>query len=92
MHSLLDGGVLVAERRAAARPRALKSAHIRFNRGYGAYEAVVRDMTGGGARLRFGDLVDVPRRFDLRIRPDDAWREAEVCWRHGLDVGVRFAR
>jgi hypothetical protein len=90
MHSLLDGGALTAERRIDARPRALKSAHIRFNKGYSAYEAVIRDMTGGGARLRFGDLVDVPSRFEMRVRPDEEWRSAEVCWRQGFDIGVRF--
>jgi hypothetical protein len=91
MHSLLDTGTLAAERRASARPRALKSAHISFNRGYSTYEACVRDMSGNGARLRFGDLVDVPSRFEMRIRPEDNWRSAEVCWRQGFEIGIRFS-
>jgi hypothetical protein len=91
MHGFLDNGALIAERRLTARPRALKSAHIRFNKGFSAYEAIVRDISKGGARLRFGDFVDVPGRFEMRIRPDEEWRGAVVCWRQGFDVGVRFS-
>jgi hypothetical protein len=88
---LFDHGAITAERRAMQRPRALKSAHLRFNRGYGAYEAVVRDLTVNGARLRFGDLVDVPPLFDVKIGTDETWKPATVRWRSGFEIGIAFA-
>ncbi|MCU0832422.1 MAG: hypothetical protein MUC58_13100 [Rhizobiaceae bacterium] len=89
---LFDHGAILAERRKTQRRRALKGAHLRFNRGYGAYEAIVRDLTDDGARLRFGDVVDVPATFDVRIGTDEAWRPATVRWRSGHDIGVAFAQ
>lgn len=78
------------ERRAATRLRALKGAHIRFNKGYGAYEAVVRDMGEAGARLRFGDVIELPTLFEIRIGADGEYRSARVQWRRGLETGIRF--
>jgi hypothetical protein len=92
MHTaLFDSGAITAERRNTPRPRALKHAHIRFNRGFSAYEATVRDLTSNGARLRFGDIVDVPGAFDVRIGPDDRFRKATIRWRSGLEIGIAFS-
>jgi hypothetical protein len=82
--------VPVQERRATPRHRALKGATLKFNRGFGAFECVVRNLSEGGARLTFGDPLGVPTRFDLRIGPDGEWRPAQVRWRGASDVGVTF--
>jgi hypothetical protein len=86
----LDTGLIHAERRRSTRPRALKGAHLRFNNGYGAYEAVIRDLTPGGARLRFGDFVDVPAEFEMRIVGEETIRRARVAWRQNYEIGITF--
>jgi hypothetical protein len=77
-----------AERRADQRSRTLKGGTLRFNRGYGALECVVRNVSEGGARLAFGDTTAVPHDFELRVGVDGAWRSAEVRWRTLTDVGI----
>jgi hypothetical protein len=78
------------ERRATPRHRTLKGATLEFNRGFGAFECVVRNLSEGGARLVFGDTLGVPTRFDLRIGPDGEWRPALVRWRGLTDLGIAF--
>lgn len=85
----LDGAVF-AERRADIRRRVLKGATLRFNRGYGAMECVVRNQSADGALLVFGDSSGVPSNFDLAIG-GDAPRRAEVRWRGLAAVGVSLA-
>ena len=78
------------ERRSRQRQRVFKGGTLRFNRGYGALECVVRNVSGRGARLAFGETSAVPSHFDLRIGPDGEWQAAEVRWRTTQDVGVAF--
>lgn len=85
----LDGAVF-AERRSDTRRRVLKGATLRFNRGYGAMECVVRNQSEDGALLVFGDSSGVPSVFDLAIGAD-APRRAEVRWRGLVAVGVSLA-
>lgn len=85
----LDGAVF-AERRAVIRRRVLKGGTLRFNRGYGAMECVVRNQSVGGALLFFGDSSGVPQNFDLSIAGDPP-RRAEVKWRGLVAMGVALA-
>src|SRR5690606_42159974 len=62
------------ERRGAHRQRIFKGGVLRFNRGYGALECVVRDVSERGALLVFGDTAAVPSQFDLRVGPAGEWR------------------
>jgi hypothetical protein len=79
------------ERRLAPRQRALTRAHIRFNRNNSSYEALVRNIAADGARLRFGDRVDLPAEFEIRIGTEGAYRPARIAWRQGYDMGVAFS-
>lgn len=85
----IDGEVF-EERRREMRCRAFKGATLVFNGGYGAFECVVRNISGHGARLKFGDASAVPARFDLTISGDGHSRPASVRWRSLTDVGVEF--
>jgi hypothetical protein len=76
------------ERRSQSRQRVLKGATIRFNKGYGALECVVRNLSENGARLAFGETTAVPPAFELRIAGDDKVREARVRWRTVDFVGA----
>jgi hypothetical protein len=80
-----------AERRSQPRRRVLKGAIIRFNKGYGAFECVVRNLSENGAKLTFGDTSAVPAVFELKIAGDQQMHEAHVRWRSPDSVGVSFA-
>ncbi|MEX0956740.1 MAG: PilZ domain-containing protein [Rhizobiaceae bacterium] len=85
----LDGTVFV-ERRAVRRHKVLKGATLRFNRGYGALECIVRNLSDNGARLAFGDIAAVPSRFDFWLTGAEAPTPAVVRWRGVEDVGIEF--
>ena len=82
----LDGEVF-ADRRSAPRHRVLKGGVMRYNRGYGAMECVVRNRSETGALLVMGETSGVPAAFDLSIGCEDA-RPARVRWRSLTAVGV----
>lgn len=85
----IDGEVF-AERRANPRRRVLKGATLSFNKGYGALQCVVRNESGRGALLAFGDTAAVPAAFDLTIKGKDGSCAARVRWRTMTAVGVEF--
>lgn len=85
----LDGNVFT-ERRAKPRHKVLKGATLRFNRGYGALECRVRNLSDSGARLAFGDIAAVPPRFDFCLAGAEAPVPAVVRWRGVEDVGIEF--
>src|SRR5690606_28225233 len=86
----ISGQTRQGERRAVPRQRMFKGGTLRFNRGYGALECVVRNVSANGARLAFGETSAVPQQFDLRIGTDGQWRAAVVRWRTTRDVGIAF--
>ena len=87
----LDGEVF-AERRGAPRHKVLKGATLRFNRGYGALECRVRNLSDTGARLAFGETAAVPGQFDFLLSGSDQTVAAIVRWRGLEDVGIEFIR
>ena len=80
----------ISERRVDRRRRALKGAVLRFNRGFGTMEGVVRNESENGTLLSFGDATGVPSGFDLAIKGAARSRAARVCWRSMTLVGVEF--
>jgi len=84
----LDGEVF-AERRSGLRRRVFKGATLSFNKGYGALECVVRNESGKGALLSFGETSAVPPAFDLAVKGGET-RGAQVRWRGMTLVGVEF--
>lgn len=78
------------ERRSEIRRKALKGATIVFNKGYSAFECVVRNLSAHGARLTFGDLAAVPHEFTLTFNGDGSSHKAEIKWRAGNAIGVAF--
>lgn len=85
----VDGEVF-SERRGAPRRRMLKGGTLSFNKGYGALECVVRNVSERGALLAFGETSAVPAAFDLAIKGEGAARPAHVRWRSMTAVGVSF--
>lgn len=85
----LDGEVF-EDRRGETRQRVLKGGKLSFNKGYGALECVVRNVSPHGARLAFGDTAAVPPAFTLFISGEDAPHRAQLRWRGRDAVGVSF--
>lgn len=87
----VDGEVF-AERRRDTRHRVFKGGRLSFNKGYGALECVVRNLSARGARLAFGDATAVPNAFELEITGEGVNRSAVVRWRAPMAIGVEFVQ
>ena len=57
----------------------------------GAVDCVIADYTRLGARLRFDEAPPTARRFVMVVWSSGLAFEAEVKWRAGDEIGVRFA-
>jgi hypothetical protein len=81
-------GVERPERRAEMRRKTFKGAMLRFNGGYSVFDCIVRNRSGSGACLAFGNGSGVPARFELKIAGEDGVRTAIVRWRSANALGV----
>lgn len=77
------------ERRTATRHRVFKGATLTYNKGYGALECTVRNLSERGARLSLGETIGLPPSFDLTISGEQP-RPARVVWRSMIAAGVAF--
>lgn len=78
------------KRRAERRRTRLRSGKLVGIDGRFLIECQLHDIAGGGAKIRVADPRLVPDRFWLF---DDHYAQAliaEVVWRDGLELGVRF--
>jgi hypothetical protein len=80
------------ERRREHRKRCYLGARIEFNNRRSTMDCLVRDESGGGARLVITESVTVPAEFDLVLKDRDRRDRAELAWRRGDLVGVRMLR
>jgi hypothetical protein len=80
-----------AERRREQRHRVFKGARLMFNNGFSVCEAVVRDQSEHGARLKFGDPAMVPTHCMVEISGDKRVYFGRIAWRGGNEVGVQLA-
>lgn len=80
---------LTAERRSERRSRAFKGAVLHFNSGYCTLDAVVRNLSTGGALLAMGDTAGIPGRFEIQVN-GCAPRPAYVRWRTPVRAGISF--
>ena len=89
-HSTVSTAYRGMERRAARRQRVLKGATLSFNKGYSAFECVVRNLSERGARLSLAETFGLPGRFRLAIGDEEKGRTARVVWRRSDAIGVSF--
>jgi hypothetical protein len=79
-----------SERRLGQREPTLIRAKLVDQTGY-EIGVWVRDLSSTGARLETPPYIDIPKRFMLRkVFKDRDEIEAEIVWRHGVDLGARF--
>lgn len=78
------------ERRGQPRSRTILGARAVFNERFSTMDCRVRDISAGGARLRFGGPPVVPRWFELQLIERGERRRVERVWTSGQDMGVAF--
>jgi hypothetical protein len=76
--------------RASPRQRRLKSAQIIFNDNSSIMDCLIRDWSETGARLKFGQSHVVPKQFFLLLKAEWLLYPAELRWRRGEEMGIRF--
>ena len=77
------------DRRKSTRRRSYIGGQIAFNQRSSLMDCLVRNISGGGAKLVFTNTVTVPQEFDLSMQNARTFR-ARVIWRRADEAGVAF--
>lgn len=87
----MSGGKPSLEKRSAARHRTrLRSGKVLNLHGGFLIDCQVSDVASGGAKIRVPDPMRVPDRFFLFDDQHEQALMAEVVWRKGPELGVKF--
>lgn len=76
--------------RASPRQRRLKAAQIIFNDNSSIMDCLIRDWSDTGAKLKCAQAHAVPKQFSLLLKAEWLLYPAELRWRRGEDIGVKF--
>jgi hypothetical protein len=76
--------------RSSPRQRRLKAAQIIFNDNSSIMDCQIRDWSDTGAKLKCGQSHAVPKQFSLLLKAEWLLYPAELRWRRGEDVGIKF--
>lgn len=77
-------------RKAPPRERQLKAVQIIFNNGYSTYNAILRDISEGGARIETKHVLDIPDVFTLKFTHDNTVHQCSLVWRGENEIGIKF--
>jgi PilZ domain len=77
-------------RKAPPRERQLKTVQIIFNNGYSTYNAILRDVSEGGARIETKHVLDIPDVFTLKFTHDNTVHQCSLIWRGENEIGIQF--
>jgi PilZ domain len=80
------------DRRKQQRWPAYWAGQISFQSSQSVCECLIRNTSGGGAKLMLRGAVFVPREFELHIPKDRADYQAKVVWRRSEELGVTLVR
>lgn len=78
------------ERRGELRRRTVQAARAVFNERFSTMDCRVRDISPGGARLRFGGPPLVPSWFELWLVDKRERVRVRRVWTKGEEMGVAF--
>ena len=78
------------DRRKTPRHRTYMGGQIAFNRQSSVMDVVVRNISGGGAKLALANTGTVPQEFDLSMHQNARTFRARVIWRRADEAGVAF--
>jgi len=80
---------MTTDKRKQRRLRTLQGGRIVFNWAASTIDCTIRDLSNGGARLRFAvDYLEPPAAFELMVVPAGFRVPARVAWLRGPEVGV----
>src|SRR5262245_40992909 len=77
-------------KRGTLRRRVAKSAKIAFGDFRFVHDCSLRDMTPDGAKIRVVATREIPDEFHVVFTTERMIRPAQVIWRRGDDLGVKF--
>jgi hypothetical protein len=80
----------MSERRSSVRHRSFLKGCVYYNNKLSSVECLVRDISEGGARLKFFGTVTIPDLMELHLPSKDETFQARVQWRAGDEIGVAF--
>jgi len=78
------------ERRKLPRKRSLLGGKVVFNAKQSIYDCRVRNLSDGGARIALGNMLGLPRVFELHIPEFGEKHICETVWRTAGEIGVSF--
>jgi hypothetical protein len=55
-------------------------------------DCVVRDLSGGGAKIAVSWRIELPEEFDILLLKTNTTRRVSLKWRDGNFAGVQFRR
>jgi hypothetical protein len=82
------GVPVMDERRRTLRRRTYLGARIAFGTGALGADCIVRNLSGGGAKIMFSDRAVVPTEFELTIAQKRETVRARIVWRQADMAGV----
>lgn len=85
-----DAQMRTDERRKNVRMRQFKGGRILFNKGYGCFDCLIRNISKDGAKLQLDGNVVIPSVIELEVPGDRLSYPCEVIWRTSRELGVRF--
>ena len=83
-----SGGLLVVEKRRAARRRVLKTCYIVFSDQAPKLECTVRNVSESGALLQVSTTPSIPAIFDVVI--EGVRRRCGIVWKTDTKLAVGF--
>jgi hypothetical protein len=81
---------MTTDKRREPRQRTLQTGRIVFSRASSTFDCLIRDMSEGGARLRFGEPLALPAAFELMICSKGVRLPARLTWCKGMEAGIAF--
>jgi PilZ domain-containing protein len=78
------------ERRSSLRHKSFLKGCVYYNNKLSSADCLVRDLSEGGARLKFFGRVTIPDVVELHLPHKDETFHAKVQWRVGDEIGVAF--
>jgi hypothetical protein len=86
----MNPGVETDNKRAAARLRSLKGAHLILPNRIGTFRCTVRNMSKTGACVELPSTLSIPNRVTLKLDDGSPDHLSDVAWRTETRLGLHF--
>lgn len=79
-----------AERRLEHRRRVLKTGRIVYHKSLGVMDAIIRDVTSNGARIKLADTMRLPEHCEFQFKDDKYRKAVRIVWKTATEAGIAF--